>query len=193
MKINITYPKTEKKKYQRRRMLAIVKWPMLVLGIASIIVNICVGGKAWSVIAVFGLYMIWHLFLSIDLVEYNRISQFIKTTIYGCIMIALIDVLITPIWVIGIVSIIAFSGLLISGILFLTDIKRQKQNMLPMFVLILFTLIGSIIGLIITDPKSQSYWTIIVMGSISLLLLIVCIIVLRKDFIMSIKKRFHVN
>lgn len=189
MKVNITYPAVQKKKYQRRLMINILKWPMLILGIASIIVNICIGGKAWSAIAVFGLYMIWHLFISIDLVEYNKISQFIKTTIYTCIMIALIHFLITPIWVIGVVPIIAFSGLLISGILFLTDIKRQKQNMLPMLFLIAITLIGSIVGLIVYKP----HWTLIVMGSLSLTLLIVCIIVLRKDFIREIGKKFHVK
>ena len=191
MKVNITYPQVLKKHRSRRRLLDILKWPFILAGIACIIVNICVGGKLWSVIAVVGLRMIWKLCFDLDLVEYNRISQFIKASIYACIIIALIHFLITPIWALGIISSLGYGSLVISGILFLTDIKRQKQNMLPMFSFIVIAIIGSAIGFMFSNESDL--WTVIVLCSISVVLFFVCIFVLRLDFIRSIKKRFHIR
>lgn len=191
MIINITYPHVQKKSQSRRKLLQIIKWPFLTLGFASIIVNICVGGKIWSPIAVVGLWMIWKLVFNLDLVEYNRISQFIKATAYSCIIIFLIHILITPIWALGVISTLIFASLIVSGILFLTDIKRQKQNMLPMFFLNVLALIGGSISFTLTDSSDQ--WTVIVLCSISFVLLIVCIVILRTDFIRELKKGFHIK
>ena len=196
MKINITYPHIEKKTRSRRKMLQILKWPFIFLAIASLIVNICLyfctDSKIWwSPIAIVGLIMLWKLVFSVDLVEYNRISQFIKATIYSCIIIALIHYLITPIWALGILSSLGYGALIISGILFVTDLKKQKQNMLPMFFLIVITLAGSAVGFAFSDDTNL--WTIIVLGSISVVLLTVCIVILRLDFIRELKKGFHIK
>ena len=172
-------------------MLQILKWPFIVGARASIIVNICVGGKAWSAIVVAGEIALWKLVFALDLVEYNRISQFIKATIYSCIILALIHFLIVPFWALGIISILVYAALIVSGILFLTDIKRQKQNMLPMFFFIVATLLTSAIGFILSDTKD--YWAVIVLSSISVVLLIVCISVLRLDFLRELKKGFHIK
>ena len=127
MEVKVTYPHVERRKKGRRKMLQILKWPFIVGALASIIVNICVGGKAWSAIVVAGEIALWKLVFALDLVEYNRISQFIKATIYSCIILALIHFLIVPFWALGIISILVYAALIVSGILFLTDIKRQKQ------------------------------------------------------------------
>ena len=133
MKVNITYPSKKSKNISRRRLLQILRWPFIGAALACIIVNICVGGKAWSAIAVVALFGIWKQIFAVDLVEYNRISQLIKSIMYIVIILALIDLLIVSIWAIGVLAIIGYSGLILSGILFLTDLKKQKQNMLPMF------------------------------------------------------------
>ena len=93
MEVKVTYPHVERRKKGRRKMLQILKWPFIVGALASIIVNICVGGKAWSAIVVAGEIALWKLVFALDLVEYNRISQFIKATIYSCIILALIHFL----------------------------------------------------------------------------------------------------
>ncbi len=191
MNIKITYPKMLRKTRDRRIMLKILKWPFLALGLACIIVNICVGGKAWSLIAVTGLLMLWKLVFAVDLVEYNRISQFIKATIYTCVIITLIHIFLTPIWAVGILSSLGYGSLIISGILFLTDIRKQKQNMLPMFSFIVISLVGSAVGFVLADTKNL--WTVITLCSISVVLLAVCIIVLRFDFIRELKKGFHIK
>ena len=101
---------------------------MLAAAIASVLVNWATGGKAWSLIVLMSLYMVWTLVLSPDLVEYNRISQFIKLITCTCILLTLIDVFLISGWAVIVVPIVGFGGLIVAGILFLTDLERQKQN-----------------------------------------------------------------
>lgn len=191
MKINITYPLPKGKSYTRRRLLKVLKWPFILSSIACVIVNICVGKPYWSCIVIVSLLALWKLVFSLDLVEYNRISQVIKSTLYVVILVTLINFLIVPIWTLGVLCIICFSALILAGVLFLTDIKRQKQNMLPMFFFIIVTMIASVIGFMNSD--SSNLWTVIVMASLSFVLLLVCIFVLRVDFIRELKKGFHIK
>ena len=191
MKINVTYPLPKGKSYTRRRLLKVLKWPFILSSIACVIVNICVGKPYWSCIVIVSLLALWKLVFSLDLVEYNRISQVIKSTLYVVILVTLINFLIVPIWTLGVLCIICFSALILAGVLFLTDIKRQKQNMLPMFFFIIVTMIASVIGF--TNSDSSNLWTVIVMASLSFVLLLVCIFVLRADFIRELKKGFHIK
>jgi hypothetical protein len=191
MKINVTYPLPKGKSYTRRRLLKVLKWPFILSSIACVIVNICVGKPYWSCIVIVSLLALWKLVFSLDLVEYNRISQVIKSTLYVVILVTLINFLIVPIWTLGVLCIICFSALILAGVLFLTDIKRQKQNMLPMFFFIIVTMIASVIGFMNSD--SSNLWTVIVMASLSFVLLLVCIFVLRADFIRELKKGFHIK
>ncbi len=191
MKVNITYPSKKSKNISRRRLLQILRWPFIGAALACIIVNICVGGKAWSAIAVVALFGIWKQIFAVDLVEYNRISQLIKSIMYIVIILALIDLLIVSIWAIGVLAIIGYSGLILSGILFLTDLKKQKQNMLPMFFYIVVALIASVVGFVYADQSNL--WTVIVLAAVSFVLLFVCIVVLRKEFVNELKKGFKVK
>lgn len=191
MKVNITYPSKKSKNISRRRLLQILRWPFIGAALACIIVNICVGGKAWSAIAVVALFGIWKQIFAVDLVEYNRISQLIKSIMYIVIILALIDLLIVSIWAIGVLAIIGYSGLILSGILFLTDLKKQKQNMLPMFFYIVVALIASVVGFVYADQSNL--WTVIVLAAVSFFLLFVCIVVLRKEFVNELKKGFKVK
>lgn len=190
MKIKNTYPPEVKRSFQRRKLLNIVKWPFLIAAIACITVNICIGGKAWSAVAVCGLFVVWNMFVSTDLIEYNRISQFIKGITYSCILLTLIDLILSPGWAIIVVPIVCFGGLFISAILFYTDFERQKHNLLPMLLLAVASLIASIVCMSVFEETRN--WEMIVMGSFSLVLLIVLIITLGGEFIRELKRRFHV-
>ena len=81
MEIKITYPYIEKNSLIRRRLLEAIEWLVLLAAFVCPIINIAVGGKAWSIIVLMSLYMIHSLILSPDLVEYNRMSQVIKFVI----------------------------------------------------------------------------------------------------------------
>ncbi len=191
MDIKITYPAVTKKKLQRRKFLKIIRWPMIVAAIACPVVNIAVGGKAWSVIALMGMYMAWKLLLSPDLVEYNRLSQFIKLLTCSCLLQTLIEILIIPGWALTVVPIVTFGGLTVSGILFFTDMERQKQNMQPLLFLTILSLIASPVGLSIWSWEGN--WALAAMGGTALLLLLSCAIVLGGDFLRELKRRFHIK
>lgn len=190
MNVNITYP-SFKKKFQRKKLLNIVKWPFLGVAIACPIVNIWIGGPAWSVVALMSLYIIWKQILAIDLVEYNRISQFIKSVTYVVILLALIDICIYPGWAIEVITFVVFGSIIVSGCLFFTDYKKQKQNLMPLIYLTILSIIGSVLGLVLYSDLR--HWPFIVMGSVAVALLISCIVILGKGFIKEFRCRFHIK
>ena len=191
MKINITYPEKSKTIFKRRRFLKVTSWIFILLAIASVIVNLSVGGVYWFPVALMGLYIVWDLFLNIDLIEYNRISQFIKATIYSCILMFLIDTFLVGGWALDVISIVSFASVIVSGVLFFTDFNRQKQNMMPIFYLIIIAIIWSFVGLF--SALEMQSWPLIVLGSVTVLFLAVIIVTLRGDFIREIKCRFHLK
>ncbi len=189
LKIEITYPPVSKRGFQRRKLVKTMRWPILLAAYTCPIVNLCVGGKAWSVIVLMALYMLWTLVLSPDLVEYNRISQPIKLIACSCVLLALIDLLLAPGWAMLVVPLVCFAGLLVSAVLFFTDLEKQKQNMLPMLLLAVMALLGAVVGLSVWHGEGR--WALAVMGSFSLALLITCILILGADFTREIRRRFH--
>lgn len=191
MKVEITYPLRKKQRVQRQDIIRCAKWPFLFSAYICPILNICTGGKAWSVVVLWSLWMAWSFLFSPDLVEYNRISQLIKLITHASILLIMIDVLLAPGWAIEVVPIVCFSGLIVVGTLFFTDLDRQKHNMMPMLLLTVLSIISSIAGLIIWRQESQ--WALAVMGALAFALLAASFMVLGKDFIRELKKRFHIK
>lgn len=189
MKIKITYPKVAKCKLERKKLIAITKWPIIIAIVTCPIVNIAVGGKAWSLVVLWSIYMLWTLVISPDLVEYNRISQFVKLITLTSILLTIIDLCLAPGWAIEVVSILNFSALFVAGILFFTDLERQKQNMMPLLFIIFYSIVTAVIGLSLYHEEDN--WALAVMGGVALLLLISMMIVLKGPFINEFKKRFH--
>lgn len=191
MKVEITYPPVSRRKFQRKKLLEIVRWPCLAAAVACPAVNLITGGRAWSVVALMALYMLWTLVLSPSLVEYNRISQVIRLIACSCILLGLIDWLLAPGWVLTVIPIVCFGGLAVAGTLFYTDLERQKRNMGPMLFLILASIAGSALGL--TLWREAWRWTLWVMGALAVALLIACAATLGSDFRRELKRRFHVK
>ena len=189
MKIDITYPKPSRQKLMQKKLIAVLRWPFLFAALICTVMNLVTGGRAWSVIVVWSLLFVWNTLIAPDLVEYNRISQLIKVIVYSGILLILIDVLLSPGWAVEAVPIVCFSGLAAAGILFFTDIERQKQNMLPMLLLIAVSLLSAIVGLFVW--RKESIWAMAVMGVFAFSLLVGCIFVLGPDFIRELRKRFH--
>lgn len=190
MKVKNIYPTVQKQKIKRREAMAILRGPFLLVAFICPIVNLAVGGRAWSVVVLIGLSLLWRMIVSPDLVEYNRISQFIKFLIGSCILLIFINVLFEYRWAVFVVPIIGFGGLVISGILFFTDFQKQKQNIRPMLTLIFISIIGSIVGLSVWYDEWS--WVFIVLGTVAVVLLACCMATLRGDFLREFKKRFHV-
>ncbi len=191
MKIRITYPHIEKHIKRHKKVLNIIRLLILLAAIICPSVNIAAGGKAWSIVVLMSLYMVYTMALSTDLVEYNRMSQFIKFVGCLCVLLTLIDSLLSPGWSIITVSVILCCGLSISGILLFTDLEKQKHNMFPMLLLIVIVIIRTIIGVCIYRGANRI--VSIIMGMFALILIVLCVIALGGDFIRELRCRFHIR
>lgn len=189
MKIKMTYPHVNLRRALGRKLVSILKGMSLFAGYICVVLNVAVGGKAWSLVVVMALYMFWTLVLSPDLVEYNRISQFMKLITCTCILLLLIDIFLSPGWAVEVVPIVCSVGLAVSAVLFFTDVERQKQNMLPMLLLIFIAIISSAFGLFLWHEESR--WALAVMGAFGVALLAACAVVLKGDFLRELKRRFY--
>ena len=191
MKIKITYPKVSPKIIKHQRLINFMKWPLLIAVVICPIINLITGGKAWSLVVLMSLYMAWDLVISRDLVEYNRISQFVKFITLTSLLLITIDVFLAPGWALEAVPILIFSGLIVTSVLFFTDIERQKQNIFPFLFLILLSIFSSVIGLSFYHEKDS--WPLTVMGIVALFLLITLSITLKENIINELKKGFSVK
>ncbi len=191
MKIKITYPKVSPKIIKHQRLINFMKWPLLIAVVICPIINLITGGKAWSLVVLMSIYMAWDLVISRDLVEYNRISQFVKLITLTSLLLITIDIFLAPGWALEAVPILIFSGLIVTSVLFFTDIERQKQNIFPFLFLILLSIFSSIIGLSFYHEKDS--WPLTVMGAVALFLLITLSITLKENIINELKKGFSVK
>ena len=191
MKIKITYPKVSPKIIKHQRLINFMKWPLLIAVVICPIINLITGGKAWSLVVLMSIYMVWDLVISRDLVEYNRISQFVKLITLTSLLLITIDVFLAPGWALDAVPILIFSGLIVTSVLFFTDIEKQKQNIFPFLFLILLSIFSSIIGLSFYHEKDS--WPLTVMGIVALFLLITLSITLKENIINELKKGFSVK
>jgi len=191
MKIKITYPKVSPKIIKHQRLINFMKWPLLIAVVICPIINLITGGKAWSLVVLMSIYMAWDLVISRDLVKYNRISQFVKLITLTSLLLITIDVFLTPGWALEAVPILIFSGLIVTSVLFFTDIERQKQNIFPFLFLILLSIFSSIVGLSFYHEKDS--WPLTVMGIVALFLLITLSITLKENIINELKKGFSVK
>lgn len=191
MKVEITYPPVSRRNFQRRRVLDIIRWPFLVAAYACPIINLAVGGRAWSVVVLTALYMVWRLVFSIDLVEYNRISQFIRLIYSSMFLMGMIDLFLAPGWAIEVLPIVCFCALAVAGVLFFTDFTRQRRNMLPMLVFIVISFFGAIAGLAAAGGRGR--WAFIVLGALAAALFVACAVSLGTDFLRELKRRLHIR
>lgn len=188
MEMKIVYPDKGERRYSRKDVIFVMKWPFMALGLASVIVNICTKGTAWSVIAVWSLWMAWSSVFSTSMVEYNRISQAIKIITDSCILLVMINLVFGLDWMAFVVPIVCFGGLIVAGSLFFTDIQRQKQNAMPFLALLVACLLISILGL-----SLKSNWPFIVLCAVSASLLVSVAIIMGREFPVEFKRRFHSN
>lgn len=190
MKIKPAYPPVKKSSLAAERFRYVVRWCFSVASYVCVIVNLCVGGEAWSLVVLWSLWCVWSIFVSPSLVEYNRISQTSKTLIDVCILLILIDSVFYSGWAQFVVPIVCFGSLAIIGVLFLSDLPKQKHNMMPMVWLIAASFLAVIASL---SGWPRMDWPMVVLGSTALLLLLVCVAVLRQDLLRELKKRFHMK
>lgn len=191
MQIKNTYPKIKSGSANRRRLLHILRWPFIAAALASVAVNLIIGGPYWCVVAVAALALIWNLALSTDLVEYNRISQAIKAVIWSSVILLLIELFLAHIYAVFVIPIVCFGGLIACMVFLFTDLETQKHNLLPLINFIFFSIVGSGVALCFF-PEARNWPFIVLLGE-SAVFLITLIVVLGQDFGRELKRRFHIK
>lgn len=192
MKMLNTYPLAKKQKLLRSKIIEWVKWPFIIAPFVLLLVNILTGFKpAWSIVGIWSMWIVWSFLFSPQLVEYNRISNFVKLITNAAILLVLIHFLIVKIEIFLIVGIIGFSGLILLGVLFFSNLNRQRQNLFPLLLFLIVTTILGIIGVIWFWEKPE--WPIIVLAATGVSFIITFAIILRKDLLVEFAKRFHVK
>jgi hypothetical protein len=145
-------------------------------------------GKPWSIIVLWALWFAWSGFVSRDLIEYNRISQTAKLLVYTCILLVLIGLCLSPGWLGFVIPIVSFATLMVIGVLFFSNLSKQKQNMMPMVWLIGASFVAIIASL---SGWPRMNWPMAVLGTTAVALLAASILVLKKDLLRELRKRFH--
>ena len=191
MKVECVYPVPPKRRIQRHQLICAARWPFLAAAIACPVVNLCLGGSAWSLVALWGLWMLWGDLVAPTMVEYNRVSQFTKVLAQCCGLLLLIDLILAPGRIRNLLPIVCFAGLTVAAVLFFTDFSRQKQNIIPLMLLCLVAFLSA--GVCLLVPGVESQWGLIVLAALSFGLFVVCAVCLGGGFFRGLHKYFLVK
>lgn len=155
------------------------------------VVNLCLGGSAWSLVALWGLWMLWGDLVAPTMVEYNRVSQFTKVLAQCCGLLLLIDLILAPGRIRNQLPIVCFAGLAVAAVLFFTDFSRQKQNIIPLMLLCLVAFLTA--GVCLLVPSVEHQWGLIVLAALSFGLFVACAVCLGGGFFRGLHKYFHIK
>lgn len=190
MEIKITYPPKKRAHKFWSVFCFIFDICFLITIITCPIVNILVGGKAWSVVAIFSVYIIWSSFISPSLYELNRTYQSIKLFLNILILLIGIDLLLTDGgWGLTVIPIFAFGGLIVCTALFFSDFNKQKHNALPYVLITILAIAAGLVGIL--NELVTTKWMFIVLASLGLISFIVSIVFLRKTVFQDLKKQLN--
>ncbi|MDR2974895.1 MAG: DUF6320 domain-containing protein [Propionibacteriaceae bacterium] len=189
MKVEIVYPSPTRPP-RRVRVIACAKWPFLATAYACPLINVATGWPAWSLVVLWGLWVVWSSTFSPQLIGINRISQCVKFVTDIVVALVLIDLLLAPGWAATVVPIVCFSSLVVVAVLFFTDLDRQRLNIMPMLALTVLCLISA--GTILAAWRNVTRWPLIVLAALAGALLIATLVVLRRDFLRALRKFFDI-
>lgn len=189
MDIEIVYPLPKRLTRAREGIRKIFLWCFLAVAYSCPIINLYLGGEAWSIVVIWSMWVVWCTIITRPLVENNLMSRTVHFLLNCSILLVLIDVCLSSGWAGFVVPIVCFGLLVVMGILFFIDVSKQRQNIMPM----LWIISGSLVALVIAMVGwLKMNWPTVLLGSTAFALLVVTIITLRRQFFSELKKRFHV-
>lgn len=190
MENNPLYPLITKKQRRRQQLAYVLDQVLFTAILLSILVNLASGGPPWCLIVVLGVFTFHTMVVSPDLLEYNRISQTIKAVILLSILLILIDLL-YPGWAGVATSVLLCCGIVLSAALFFSDFRRQRENLFPFLWLLIVALARALSG--ITSTSGPIRASFVLMAALSLILVLLFILFLRKDCLRELRCRFHLR
>ena len=163
------YPPITKKQRRRQHLAYVLNRIFVTCVILSIIVNLASGGAPWCLIV---------------------ISQTIKAIILLSILFILIDLL-YPGWAGVATSVLLCCGIVLSAALFFSDFRRQRENLFPFLWLLIVALARALTG--VTSTSGPIRASFVLMAALSLILVLLFILFLRKDCLRELRCRFHLR
>jgi len=190
MKIENDYPKIRGKINKLILVRKIILLIFLISTITVVIVNLAVGGKLWMLYVIGAEVIFYFAFLNYPLIDNAFVKRITVVLFLVCIYLYLIDYINSTKWSYFVISILAFSIILIQLLIFFLRFNYQKKKLIPLFI----TSIGSIIYFILSLFKVvEINWAIIVLGSISFATLLMLFIFYYKTIIIELKKYFNLK
>ena len=168
----------------------LLKW-IMALGIVTCpIVNHLTGGPLWSVVADVAMVFFWIEVLSPDVLENNMLRQVFKLGSFAIIETTLIGIFLSPGWLGFVLPIIGFGILLISVLLFVINLDKHRNCIMP---LILETLIALVAFIVMVNITEQLNWPMITLGAVSSFVAFTGLVIFHKDIWVELKKRLHIK
>lgn len=186
METKIIYPviKSQSQFFKNLRMT--MKIIFIVVGIISLLINLLIGGKMWSLIVIWSLLSLWRLIFSLKLIEFSIYSHIVRSIFYIVILLFVIEYTFS----IGIfkliIPIVIFFALLTMVILFYITYDKKDRNTASIMGL------GVLVLLLMPDyvlSYLEGRWLIFILISLTILLFIVMIIINLDDVKHEVKAR----
>lgn len=188
MQVHITYPELTQHSFWRRNRRELARGLFVLLAYACGVVNLAVGGKAWSLAAIGGLAVLWIAVFYKPLVENTIIKKITDVGGAVCLYLFLLDGIFGGNWSGFVTPIVFFAALIIAGTYFLAYFKKEKRNFMPLFELILAGFVAIFCGLV---GWRKLDWPLIVVGSVSLALVVLTVALHFHAFTRELKKKIH--
>jgi len=189
MKIENDYPKIKRKINKLLLIRKIVLLIFLISIITVVIVNLATGGKLWMLYVIGAEIIFYFAFLNYPLIDNTLVKRITVVLFLICAYLYLIDFINNTKWSYFVISILAFSIILIQLLIFFLSFY-QKKKLIPIFI----TTIGSTIYFILSIFKVvEINWPIIVLGILSLTTLLMLFIFYYKTVIIELKKYFNLK
>ncbi len=168
----------------------LLKW-IMALGIVTCpIVNHLTGGPLWSVVADVAMVFFWIEVLSPDVLENNMLRQVFRLGSFAIIETTLIGIFLSPGWLGFVLPIIGFGILLISVLLFVINLDKHRNCIMP---LILETLIALVAFIVMVNITEQLNWPMITLGAVSSFVAFTGLVIFHKDIWVELRKRLHIK
>ncbi|NCB05616.1 MAG: hypothetical protein EOM69_08855 [Clostridia bacterium] len=188
MRVHVIYPEHSKASFFRRNRISILRSAFLFAGYTCLIINLLTSVFPWSLIVIGGLCVLWIALIYRPLVENTLIKKLSDTGIAVCLYLFLLDALLGTNLRDYVVPIVFFGDLILIGCLFLLFFQKQKRNFMPLFELILIGLVAMLCGLVgLRDVN----WSLIVVGSVSLGLVVLSFALFPQALTREFRKKLH--
>lgn len=188
MRVHVIYPEHSRASFFRRNRISILRSVFLFAGYACLIINLLTSVFPWSLIVIGGLCVFWVALIYRPLVENTLIKKLSDTGIAVCLYLFLLDALLGTNLRDYVVPIVFFGDLILIGCLFLLFFQKQKRNFMPLFELILIGLVAMLCGL---AGLRDVNWSLIVVGSVSLGLVVLSFALFPKALTLEFRKKLH--